>query len=109
MACGRLNRISAQHQAGHFRDRGGLARDLMRVMDGEVRFDRGSQAVYANDASIYRQVPTGVLIPRHAGDVAAALRVCRERGAPVLVRGWRVPAWLGRASMRPWSLTSPST
>jgi FAD/FMN-containing dehydrogenase/Fe-S oxidoreductase len=68
-------------------NRGRLARDLSRAVEGEVRFDRGSQALYANDASIYRQVPLGVVIPRHAADVLAALEVCRAHDAPVLGRG----------------------
>jgi FAD/FMN-containing dehydrogenase/Fe-S oxidoreductase len=68
-------------------DRGGLARDLSRVVKGEVRFDPGSRALYANDASIYRQVPVGVVIPRHADDVLAALAVCRAHDAPVFARG----------------------
>jgi hypothetical protein len=68
-------------------DRGGLARQLRKAVDGEVRFDPGSQAIYANDASIYRQVPIGVVIPRHPGDVASALAVCREHDVPVIARG----------------------
>ena len=71
-----------------FPERGRLARDLRRAIEGEVRFDRGSQALYANDASIYRQVPLGVVIPRHAEDVLAALAVCRAHDAPVLGRGY---------------------
>lgn len=43
-------------------NRGGLARDLRDVVEGEVRFDEGSRALYANDASIYRQLPIGVVI-----------------------------------------------
>ena len=31
---------------------------------GEVRFSPGSRALYANDSSVYRQVPLGVVIPR---------------------------------------------
>ena len=68
-------------------NRGRLARDLAAAVDGEVRFDPGSQALYANDASIYRQVPIGVVIPRHADDVVAALAVCRAHEVPVLARG----------------------
>jgi FAD/FMN-containing dehydrogenase/Fe-S oxidoreductase len=68
-------------------DRGRLALDLAGVVRGEVRFDRGSQALYANDASIYRQVPIGVVIPRDADDVLAALEVCRAHEVPVLGRG----------------------
>jgi FAD/FMN-containing dehydrogenase/Fe-S oxidoreductase len=64
-----------------------LARDLAGVVRGEVRFDPGSRALYATDLSAYRQVPIGVVIPRDADDVAAAVEVCREHEAPVLGRG----------------------
>jgi FAD/FMN-containing dehydrogenase/Fe-S oxidoreductase len=79
--------MSGMKHAARFMDRGGLARELSRVVEGEVRFDPGSRALYANDASIYRQVPIGVVIPRHAGDVMAALEVCRAHDAPVFARG----------------------
>ncbi|MFF1559926.1 FAD-binding and (Fe-S)-binding domain-containing protein [Streptomyces sp. NPDC058279] len=39
------------------------------------------------DASNYRRVPLGVVAPRDAEDVAAALRVCAEAGVPVVPRG----------------------
>jgi FAD/FMN-containing dehydrogenase/Fe-S oxidoreductase len=64
-----------------------LAAELGRAVEGEVRFDDGSRHLYSTDASNYRQVPIGVVIPRHADDVAAALAVCRRHGAPVLARG----------------------
>jgi FAD/FMN-containing dehydrogenase/Fe-S oxidoreductase len=54
---------------------------------GEVRFDAGARAAYSADASNYRQVPIGVVLPRSLADVEAALAVCREHGAPVLPRG----------------------
>jgi FAD/FMN-containing dehydrogenase/Fe-S oxidoreductase len=54
---------------------------------GEVRFDRGSRALYAADASNYRQLPIGVVFPRDAADVEAALAACRATGAAVLPRG----------------------
>jgi FAD/FMN-containing dehydrogenase/Fe-S oxidoreductase len=56
-------------------------------MRGEVRFDRGIRAAYATDGSNYRQVPIGVVVPRDADDVAAAVDACRKHGAPVLPRG----------------------
>ena len=65
----------------------GLKRSLRTAVSGEVRFDAGSRAMYANDFSIYRAVPIGVVIPRDAEDVVAAVAVCREFGAPVLPRG----------------------
>ena len=52
-----------------------------------VRFDAGSRALYAADASNYRQLPIGVLYPRDAADVEAALACCRQVGAAVLPRG----------------------
>ncbi|HET9172418.1 MAG TPA: FAD-binding and (Fe-S)-binding domain-containing protein [Actinospica sp.] len=52
-----------------------------------VEFDPGARAVYATDSSNYRQVPIGVVFPRSAEDVAAALKVCAEHDAPVLGRG----------------------
>jgi FAD/FMN-containing dehydrogenase/Fe-S oxidoreductase len=64
-----------------------LAADLRRVVRGEVRFDRGSRALYATDGSNYRQVPIGVAIPRDLDDVIAIVDVCRRHGAPVLSRG----------------------
>ena len=60
---------------------------LDRAIRGEVRFDDGSRGLYATDASNYRQVPIGVVIPRDAEDVLSALAVCREFSAPVLARG----------------------
>src|SRR5947208_8812718 len=64
-----------------------LERDLKRVVRGEVRFDRGSRALYATDGSNYRQIPIGLVIPRDADDVIASVAVCRQYGAPVLARG----------------------
>jgi FAD/FMN-containing dehydrogenase/Fe-S oxidoreductase len=43
--------------------------------------------MYAADASHYRQMPIGVVVPRSAAEVEAAMAVCREHGAPVLMRG----------------------
>jgi hypothetical protein len=64
-----------------------LARELRHDVRGEVRFDRGSRALYATDASNYRQVPIGVVIPRDADDVVATIAACRRHDAPVLPRG----------------------
>jgi FAD/FMN-containing dehydrogenase/Fe-S oxidoreductase len=57
------------------------------VFRGDVRFDLGSRALYAADSSNYRQLPVGVVLPRDAADVEAALAACRATGAAVLPRG----------------------
>ena len=64
-----------------------LENELRRVVRGEVRFDRGSRALYATDASNYRQIPIGLVIPRDDQDVIATVGACRKYGAPVLARG----------------------
>jgi FAD/FMN-containing dehydrogenase/Fe-S oxidoreductase len=60
---------------------------LRKSLRGEVRFDLGARALYAADASNYRQLPIGVIFPRDAADVEAALAACRATGAAVLPRG----------------------
>src|SRR5258708_19109824 len=60
---------------------------LRNTIEGEVRFDAGTRAAYSTDASNYRQVPVGVVIPRHEGDVVAALSLARENSMPILARG----------------------
>ena len=65
----------------------GLHETLRRNVRGDVRFDNGSRALYATDGSNYRQVPIGVVLPRDADDVEAAISVCRDFGAPLLCRG----------------------
>ena len=60
---------------------------LRRSIDGEVRADNAALALYAADASVYRQVPLGVVIPRHEGDVMRTLALARENRLPILARG----------------------
>src|SRR6185437_6617953 len=79
--------LGRRHAAVSITDRGRLARELTEAIAGEVRFDQGALAVYANDASVYRQVPIGVVIPRDAADVVAAVAVCRDHEVPILGRG----------------------
>ena len=60
---------------------------LRATVDGEVRFDAGSRAAYSTDASNFRQVPIGVVVPRTPEAAADAVAVAREHGVPVLSRG----------------------
>src|SRR5256885_15252816 len=64
-----------------------LAAELKKHVRGEVRFDDGSRALYATDASNYRQVPIGVVIPQNIDDVIATIATARQFGAPILSRG----------------------
>ena len=64
-----------------------LLRDLRSHVEGEVRFDSASLAAYSTDASNYRQVPVGVVVPRTLDDVVATVNICREHGVPITHRG----------------------
>ncbi|MER6025136.1 FAD-binding and (Fe-S)-binding domain-containing protein [Streptomyces sp. NPDC001851] len=68
-------------------DHSGLEAELRGAVRGDVGFDTTSRALVTMDASNYRRVPLGVVSPRDADDVAAALEVCRARGVPVVARG----------------------
>src|SRR5579872_7269414 len=68
-------------------DAKGLEAELRRTVRGEVRFDVGTRAMYATDASNYRQVPIGLVLPKDAQDVECTLAACRKFGAPLFSRG----------------------
>ncbi len=64
-----------------------LQKDLENIIEGEVRFDDGSKALYSTDASNYRQIPIGLVLPKTEDDIINTLAVCRKYNAPVLSRG----------------------
>ncbi|MEY7977485.1 FAD-binding and (Fe-S)-binding domain-containing protein [Streptomyces pilosus] len=64
-----------------------LRAGLRSAVRGEVDFSTTARALTTMDASNYRRVPLGVVAPRDADDVAAALSVCRTYGVPVVPRG----------------------
>jgi FAD/FMN-containing dehydrogenase/Fe-S oxidoreductase len=66
---------------------GKLLSELQKAITGEVRFDDGSRALYSTDASNYRQIPIGVVLPKTEEDILMTLQICRKYGAPVLSRG----------------------
>ncbi|HVY58776.1 MAG TPA: FAD-binding and (Fe-S)-binding domain-containing protein [Xanthobacteraceae bacterium] len=80
-------RISSDYELAGDQDFRELARMLERAVDGEVRFDDGSRALYATDASNYRQVPIGVIVPRSVEDVVATVSICCRHGVPIVNRG----------------------
>jgi FAD/FMN-containing dehydrogenase/Fe-S oxidoreductase len=81
--------LPSSHARAHdtFSGAAELEAELRRSVRGEVRFDAASRALYATDASNYRHIPIGLVIPLDEEDVVAAVAVCRDFGAPVLSRG----------------------
>jgi FAD/FMN-containing dehydrogenase len=62
-------------------------RALRERVDGEVRFDADSRGTYSTDASNYRKVPIGVVVPRTVEARTQTVTVCRQFGTPVVSRG----------------------
>src|SRR5918995_1802855 len=64
-----------------------LERELEAAIDGEVRFDRISRALYSTDASVYQIEPLGVVIPRSHEAVIRAVGIAARYGVPITPRG----------------------
>jgi FAD/FMN-containing dehydrogenase/Fe-S oxidoreductase len=64
-----------------------LERALAGSLQGELRFDVASRAMYANDASVYEIIPLGVVMPRSVEDVVRTVAICREHGVSITARG----------------------
>ena len=77
-----------------------LEAELAARVDGEIRFDPGTKAAYAQDASNYRQVPVGVVIPGRGSRSRGRVGVPGLRCAGALPR--RRDAWPGSAATRQW-------
>jgi len=84
-------RAWVRHQTGvrspEFVELQQLVADLRASVRGEVRFSNGDRAIYSTDASNYRQIPIGAVVPRDTRDVIETIGVCRRYGVPILSRG----------------------
>jgi FAD/FMN-containing dehydrogenase/Fe-S oxidoreductase len=64
-----------------------LEKAIRVAIRGETRFDAISRQLYSTDASNYRIVPMGVVLPRDEEDIFSVLDVAAKYNAPVLPRG----------------------
>jgi FAD/FMN-containing dehydrogenase/Fe-S oxidoreductase len=64
-----------------------LESELRRQIDGEVRFDTISRALYSTDASVYLIQPLGVVIPKHRQDILRTIEIAKRFGSPITMRG----------------------
>jgi FAD/FMN-containing dehydrogenase/Fe-S oxidoreductase len=78
---------NTQHPHESFAAARELEAKLRATLRGEVHFDAASRALYATDASNYRQTPVGVVLPFDAADAEATIAACRDVGAAILPRG----------------------
>lgn len=64
-----------------------LGRELVSRIEGEVRFDKISRALYATDASVYQIEPAGVVVVKSREDVVRTVEICRQFRCPLTMRG----------------------
>ena len=64
-----------------------IKRELERDIEGEVRFDTISRALYSTDASVYQIEPLGVVVVKSREDVVRTVAVCRRHRCPLTMRG----------------------
>ena len=64
-----------------------LRRLLANSLEGEVRFDTTTRALYSTDASVYQITPLGVVIPKSAVDLAVVVEGCARQRCPLTMRG----------------------
>jgi FAD/FMN-containing dehydrogenase len=75
------------HANARLVDVAGLERALGAQLDGEVRFDAVSRALYSTDASVYQMVPLGVAVAKTREDLIRIVRLATEFRCPITVRG----------------------
>src|SRR5690349_4583160 len=68
-------------------DPAALQNELERAIQGEVRFDTISRALYSTDASVYLIRPLGVAIPKNREDVIKIIQICAKFKCPLTMRG----------------------
>ena len=61
--------------------------ELTAALGSSVHFDTAHQAVYASEASNYRQIPIGVVTPKNTEEFVKGIEICHRNKAPVLMRG----------------------
>ena len=60
---------------------------LTGQLEGEVRFDAVSRALYSTDASVYQLEPVGVVVPKTRDDLIRIVRLCAEHHCSLTMRG----------------------
>ncbi|MDX1983787.1 MAG: FAD-linked oxidase C-terminal domain-containing protein [Bryobacteraceae bacterium] len=64
-----------------------LRQELEAAIEGEVRFDKITRALYSTDASVYLIEPRGVVVAKNRDDIVRTVAICRKHACPVTLRG----------------------
>jgi FAD/FMN-containing dehydrogenase/Fe-S oxidoreductase len=75
------------HANARLVDAPALQRELESQIEGEVRFDAVSRALYSTDASVYQIHPLGVVVPKSREDLLRIVRIASRFRCPITLRG----------------------
>jgi FAD/FMN-containing dehydrogenase/Fe-S oxidoreductase len=59
---------------------------LSTDLEGELHFDHTMRALYATDASVYREMPQAVAFPKNEQDICKLVRFARDKGTSLIPR-----------------------
>jgi FAD/FMN-containing dehydrogenase/Fe-S oxidoreductase len=59
---------------------------LAAELEGTLHFDATMRTLYATDASVYREMPQAVALPKTEGDIGKLIRFAREHGTSLIPR-----------------------
>lgn len=63
------------------------ARELQKLISGEVRFEHHDRMLWSTDASIYQVKPLGVVLPKQVDEAQQIVDWCRQNKLAILPRG----------------------
>ena len=63
-----------------------MLKALSSIIKGELLLDDLHRAIYATDASVYRQLPLGVCYPKDVGDITQIVTFCHQKSIPIIPR-----------------------
>lgn len=63
-----------------------LLHQLQQQLDGELHYDRLMRHLYATDASVYREMPLAVALPKHAADIQRIVQFAHKHALPLIPR-----------------------
>jgi FAD/FMN-containing dehydrogenase/Fe-S oxidoreductase len=75
------------HANARLVDAAALQRELESQIEGEVRFDAVSRALYSTDASVYQIHPLGVVVAKTREDLIRIVRIASRFRCPITLRG----------------------
>jgi len=75
------------HANARLVDAAALQRELESQIEGEVRFDAVSRALYSTDASVYQIHPLGVVVAKSREDLIRIVRIATRFRCPITLRG----------------------